>query len=316
MKQKFMIMKERREVDNADFMENDIIAHHSTVTKKECNIQQMLLIDDLSNKEFIEKITGIYKNYCPEYLRTKLKYLRTEAEDKIIEKYDKEFSTKINQYLSIYSEDELNKKLFDFGKYIYECINIDIKKFYTNNMKVENFYNISYKEVINKLSHLNIDKKYKLIEKINYISSTIGCPSEIIDNKSSWGIFIYSCLISYLCINKTNILNKVLEYVCLNVLNFKFLYAFYLEERYKTPKDNILVTKIYSFEYYLNKYIYENYCELNAKYYYCDYMVFDVLEDYREYLIKRTNSIDVKEKIKNYSTNDLIKSYNRKILKY
>lgn len=319
MNNRYYIYKsKRREVDKIQFRDDKIFVSYLPMTKKNINYYCELK-QASSYTDFVFEITSFEKAYCPEFLKTKLRYLERYADKEMQEQYQKEFETKFYDYLSILNEKEIINTMFNFGKFVHKNTNVKLEDEYYKNMKIENFYDKTLSLVIKKLSEVNINKLNNEICKIN---AKIGCTSKFTNNKICWNIFIYSCLISYLfieCIegryNTFINYSEVLRYICYKEFGITSEHCIFVEEVYETPKNKSSVTPIDNLEYFMYIYLYENYINRNSACWYGDHMM-DLVEEYMVEKINNTKNIKTKEKYENYTYKEWENRYIRNLKDY
>ncbi len=316
---KFKYVRERREVAFVEITNGKIIAHHleNSANIKSIPIKKLILSEKTCDN-FVHEITKFNKVYSPQFFKTKFRYLEyLEDDDSMLELYQKDFSTRFFEYLSIYTEDELNKIILDFGKTVYKWMNKRIDGF--NYKTYEEFLEKSMNIMIENLSKVN---SAHLLNTINNFVIKIGCPPDIVDNKSCWNNFIYMSLIMYLYIEKkagtykSNIdYYKLFQYMCHYKVQCEYEHFIYPRTIFITPNNKSIVHNVNYLEEYMNNYLYERYYNPNAQFWYDDHMI-DLLDEHQNYLLSITKDDKKKEKINKYTIEELDRSYNRKIKGY
>ena len=317
MKNYIVLKKPKYRVNEVKIVDNKIIVKHSGKIGF-YNINFIELFDEgiVSKNEMISELSDICGGYCNEYLKNKIKTIKSKyykvEDDLIIYNFNNELENNFDKYIYIYSEEELSNIILNFGKSINTITKIDLNKIYNENQNINYIFKESYSLLIKKLK----DKSKKLELLINKLVYKIGVQPVIDkDSKSSnWNTIIYISLLSYLYkesvygnikldFNVLELLKYVLSKLSTNISSVDF-------EIIKLKKDSKEIKRIKSIIPFIIYYLENHYYYIN--YYnnwYSDHLL-DELEDFREQLLLKTKNKEKREKISLYSyerLNDLLR---------
>lgn len=315
----FKFKRDKKEVADIDIVESRIYVKYDDTYIQRRDLKK-LYGDGYTPNVILEEYTGLNGIYCPQFLRTKIKYLFYEAKniDEMFKKYNILFSKKIYELASFFSFNELFNPIIQYGKFISKYIDLS---------KIMNNYSKDEKALLKKVQK-SFDEKLKsinrgkLFNKASKLVAKIGSPIKGHDNEFDWTDFTFLSLLSYLIVESYNLKDKKYNsYFNILVKKFSpkydrdFYLEFYKEKVYRNELSNILYFEVNDIIDFAMKYLCRKYTDINIEYDYDDYLT-EKLNDRKKYLLERTKDKKKYAKINNYSEKELLKSYKRRILKY
>jgi len=217
----YVILKRRRFRSNdISYDNNNITVKHSILLSpnKKFKLYNSLIKEEslsLDTKKVIADYYNLYDAYCPKYLKTILKNLKSKAfkrdnPEKIIDEFETILKSDFRIYTSIYQEDEIIKIITKFGSSILSMINKkDINLWYILNSDNKN----TIKELIESI--VKCINKRKLERIINAYIYKYGVLAPLLkkkaddtqdkvnnnqDRETIWNDFIYTSIMTYFII--------------------------------------------------------------------------------------------------------------------
>ena len=214
----YVILKRRRFRSNdISYDNNNITVKHSILLSpnKKFKLHDSLIEEDslsLDTNNVIADYYNLYDSYCPKYLKTTLKNLKSKAfksnnPDKVIDEFEIILKSDFRTYTSIYQEEEIIKIITKFGSSILSMTNMkDINLWSILNSDNENTVKELIKSIIKCTNKRKLERiintyiyKYGVLAPL--LKKKVNSMQDEVNNNQSketiWNDFVYVSIMAY-----------------------------------------------------------------------------------------------------------------------